>query len=156
MAEGSSVSAHVIKFQGYIQSLEALGVPFPADIGTDMIVKSLPPRFVGFVMNYNMHGMNKSLAKFFVMLKFAKKDIQKNTNNVLLVRNGTLFKKKKSGPRRKVAPRVRFHATCLRKSSSDLRLTLSASSVRRRVTGRGIAPSTRSKEKDWSLKLRYI
>jgi hypothetical protein len=31
MAEGSSVSAHVIKLQGYIQRLEALGVPFPAD-----------------------------------------------------------------------------------------------------------------------------
>jgi hypothetical protein len=45
MAEGSSVSAHLIKLQGYIQRLEALGFPFPAEFGTDMILKSLPPSF---------------------------------------------------------------------------------------------------------------
>jgi hypothetical protein len=82
MAKGSSVSAHVIKLQGYIQRLEVLGIPFPADFGTDMILKSLQPSFVGFVMNYNMHGMNKSLVELFAMLKVAEKDIQKNTNNV--------------------------------------------------------------------------
>jgi hypothetical protein len=84
-------SAHVIKLQGYIQKLETLGVPFPAHFGTDMILKSLPPSFVGYVMNYNMHGMNKSLAELFAMLKVAEKDIQKNTNNVLVVRHGTRF-----------------------------------------------------------------
>jgi hypothetical protein len=89
MAEGSSVSAHVIKLQGYIQRLEVLGVPLPADFGTDMILKSLPPSFAGFVLNYNMHGMNKTLAKLFTMLKVAKKDIHKNTNNVLLVKHST-------------------------------------------------------------------
>jgi hypothetical protein len=75
MAEGSLVSAHEIKLQGYIQRLEALGIPFPADFRTDMILKSLPPSFAGFVMNYNMHGMNKSLAELFAMLKVAEKDI---------------------------------------------------------------------------------
>jgi hypothetical protein len=54
MAEGSLVSAHVIKLQGYIQRLEALGIPFHVDFGTDMILKSLPPSFAGFVMNYNI------------------------------------------------------------------------------------------------------
>jgi hypothetical protein len=75
MAEGSSFSDHVIKLQGYIQRLEALGIPFPADFGTDMILKSLPSSFVGFVINNNMHGMNKTLAKLFAMLKVAEKDI---------------------------------------------------------------------------------
>jgi hypothetical protein len=101
MSEGSLVSAHVIKLQGYIQRLEALGVPFPADFGTDMILKSLPPSFAGFVMNYNMHGMNKTLAELFAMLKVAEKDIQKSTNNVLLVKHSTQFKKKKYGSKKK-------------------------------------------------------
>jgi hypothetical protein len=100
MAEGSSVSAHIINLQGYIQRLEALGVPFPADFGTDMILKSLPASFAGFVMNYNMHGLNKMLAELFAMLKVAEKDIQKNTNNVLLVKHSTQSKKK-SGSKKK-------------------------------------------------------
>jgi hypothetical protein len=89
VAEGSSVSAHVIKLQGYIERLEALGVPFPADFGTDMILNSLPPRFAEFVMNYYMHVMNKTLTELFTMLKVAEKDIQKNTNNMLLVKHST-------------------------------------------------------------------
>jgi hypothetical protein len=101
MAEGSSVSAHVIKLQGYIQRLEVLGVPFPTDFETDMILKSLPPRFAEFVMNYNMHGMNKTLTELFAMLKVAEKDIQKNTNNVLLVKHSTQFKKKRSRSKKK-------------------------------------------------------
>src|SRR6266480_600345 len=101
MAEGSSVSAHVIKLQGYIQRLEALGVPFPKDFGTDLILKSLPPSFAGFVMNFNMHGMNKTLAELFAMLKVAEKDMQKNTNHVLMVKKSTQFKKKKNGSKKK-------------------------------------------------------
>jgi hypothetical protein len=65
-----------------------------------MILKSLPPSFVGFVMNYNMHGMSKMLAKLFDMLKVAKKDIPKSTNNVLMVKHSTQFKKK-SGSKKK-------------------------------------------------------
>ena len=75
MAEGSSVSTHVIKLHGYIQRLESLGVPFPLELGTDLILKSLPPSYAGFVMNFNMHGMNKSLGDLFAMLKVAEKDI---------------------------------------------------------------------------------
>jgi hypothetical protein len=54
-----------------------------------MIFKSLPPSFVGFVINYNMHGLNMTLAELFVVLKVAKKDKEKNTNSVLLMRHGT-------------------------------------------------------------------
>src|SRR5664279_4437422 len=49
MVEGSSVNAHVIKLHGYVQRLEALGVPFPPEHGTDLILNSLPPSFAGSV-----------------------------------------------------------------------------------------------------------
>ena len=58
MAEGSSVSAHVINLHGYVQRLKALGVPFPMEFGTDLILKSLPPSYARFVMNFNMDGAN--------------------------------------------------------------------------------------------------
>jgi hypothetical protein len=66
-----------------------------------MILKSRPPSFDGFVMNYNMHVMNKMLSELFIMLKVTEKDIQKNTNNVLLVKHSTQFKKKKPGSKKK-------------------------------------------------------
>ena len=101
MAEGSSVSAHVIKLHGYVQRLEALGVPFPAELGTDIILNSLPTSFAGFVMNYNMHGMNKTLGELFAMLKVAEKDIQKDANHVMLVKKTTHFKKKAGKKKKK-------------------------------------------------------
>jgi hypothetical protein len=64
------------------------------DFGTDVILKLLSQSFARFVMNYNMNGMNKTLTELFAMLKVAEKDTQKSTNNVLLVRYGTQFKKK--------------------------------------------------------------
>jgi hypothetical protein len=99
MAEGSSGSDHVIELHGYVQRLEALGVPFPAKLGTDRILKSLPPSFTSFVMNFNIHGMNKTMAKLFTMLKVAEKDIQKDTNHVMMVKKTTHFKKQRSEPK---------------------------------------------------------
>ena len=39
---------------------------------TDLILKSLPPSYVGFVMNFNMHGMNKTLDELFAMTLLGK------------------------------------------------------------------------------------
>ena len=81
--------------------MEALGVPFPVELGTDIILKSLPPSFAGFVMNYNMHGMNKSLSELFAILKVAEKDIQKNTDHVMMVNKTTKFNKSRTTNRKK-------------------------------------------------------
>ena len=93
MAQGSSISAHVIKLHVYVQRLESLGVPFPKEFGTDLILNSLPPSIDGFVMNFNMQGMNKSLTDLLAMLKVTEKDIQKNTNHVMMVKKTTQFNK---------------------------------------------------------------
>ena len=85
----------------YVQRLEALGIPFPSELGTDIILKSLPPSYAGFVMNFNMHGMNKTLAELFAMLKVAEKDIQKDTNHVMMVKKTTHFKKQRAGQKKK-------------------------------------------------------
>ena len=52
-------------------------------------------------MNLNMHGVNKTLAELFVMLKVAKMDIHKNTNHMMMVSKTTRFKKNKYGGKKK-------------------------------------------------------
>src|SRR4051812_31881569 len=42
MAEGSSISEHVIKLVGYAQRLSALGFAIPTTLGTDILLASLP------------------------------------------------------------------------------------------------------------------
>jgi len=38
MAEGASVSSHVIKMIGYIENLERLGFPYNQDLAIDIIL----------------------------------------------------------------------------------------------------------------------
>src|SRR3954471_7036372 len=59
MEENSSVSEHILKMSGYHNDLTQLGVDLPVDSIVDRVLQSLPPSYKGFVMNYNMQGMNK-------------------------------------------------------------------------------------------------
>ena len=94
MAEGSSVSDHVIKMVGYAEMLSTLGFPIPGALGTDVLLASLPPSYSSFIMNYNMQGMDKNTNELFAMLKTAEIAMQKDTNHVMMVNKTTSFKKK--------------------------------------------------------------
>ena len=72
MAEGSSVSEHVATFAGYADRLKALEFPIPPSLVADMILASLPPSYDGFIINYNMNGMDKTPNELFAMLKTAE------------------------------------------------------------------------------------
>jgi hypothetical protein len=85
---------HVTKLREYAQRLETLGDLFPVEIGTDIILKSLPPSFTRFFMNFNMHGINKIMSEFFAMLKVVEKHINKNVKHAMMVDKTTQFKKK--------------------------------------------------------------
>ena len=73
--------------KGYIDTLEKLDVTIRKELATNLILGSLPESYDQFVMNFNMHRMEKSLAELHGMLKNAKKNIKK-TNLVLLVQKG--------------------------------------------------------------------
>ena len=45
MAPGTSVSAHVLKSKGYIDTLEKLDVPIRRELATDLILESLPKSY---------------------------------------------------------------------------------------------------------------
>ena len=78
MAEGSSLIEHVIKLVGYAQRLNALGFAIPTTLGTDILLASLPPSYNGFIMNYNMNGLDKTTYELFAMLKTAEASMQKD------------------------------------------------------------------------------
>ena len=77
MAEGISVSTHVLKMKGYIDHLERLGFPMSQELATDLILNSLPESYDQFVMNYNMNNMEKSISELHGMLKTAEQKIKK-------------------------------------------------------------------------------
>ena len=58
----------------------------------------MPPSYKGFLMNYNMQGMDKTIPKLFAMLKVVEVEIKKE-HQVLMVNKTTSFKKKGKGKR---------------------------------------------------------
>ena len=83
MTPGTSVSAHVLKMKGIIDPLDKLGALISHEMA-DMILGSLTESYDQFVMNYNMHHMEKSIVELHGMLKNVETNIQK-TNPVLMV-----------------------------------------------------------------------
>ena len=57
MEENSSDSEHILRMCGYHNHLTQLGVNLPDDSVIDRVLQSLPPSYKGFVMKYNMQGM---------------------------------------------------------------------------------------------------
>src|SRR5215216_2202342 len=96
MEENSYVSEHILKMSGYHNHLTQLGVDLPVDSVIDRVLQSLPPSYKGFVMNYNMQGMNKMIPELFAMVKVAEVEIKKE-HQVLMVNKTTGFKKKGKG-----------------------------------------------------------
>ena len=87
MTPVTSVSAHVLKRKGVIDQLNNLGAPISHELATDLILGSLPESHDQFVMNYNIHHMEKSIAELHGMLKNVEANIQK-TNQCLWFRKG--------------------------------------------------------------------
>ena len=76
--------------------LTQLGVNLPDDSVIARVLQSLPPSYKGFVMNYNMQGMEKTIPELFAILKAVEVEIKKE-HQVLMVNKTTSFKKKGKG-----------------------------------------------------------
>ena len=103
MVAGSSISPHVLKMKGYLDHLEKLGLPISQELA--IILQTLLYAYDDFVMNYNMHNMEKTLSELHGMLKIAEQNI-KTTSNVLMVQKG-----KGKDTKRKWVQRVRPRIT---------------------------------------------
>nr|GEW00021.1 putative retrotransposon protein [Tanacetum cinerariifolium] len=76
--EGQSVSSYVLKMKGYFDNLERLGHPVTLDLGVSMILISLRKEYDGFVQNYNMHSMGKTVNELHAMLKLHEQTLPKS------------------------------------------------------------------------------
>ena len=98
------------------------------------------PSYKGFMMNYNMQGMEKTIPELFAMLKAAEVVIKKE-HQVLVVNKPTSFKKNTKG-RRGTSRRIENKLLLPGRSPSlDLSLKLSASTAKGLVTGGQAVPS---------------
>nr|GEY74339.1 hypothetical protein [Tanacetum cinerariifolium] len=66
--EGKLVSQYVLKMEGYVEQLEHLGYVLPQDLSVGLILNGLTSDFAGFVRNYNMHNMGKTIGELHAML----------------------------------------------------------------------------------------
>ena len=117
-----------------------LGVNLPDDCVIYRVHKSLPPSYKGFVMNYNMQGMEKTILELFAMLKAAEVEIKKE-HQVLMVNKTTSFNKKGKGSRGRSRRMARKLPLPGRSPKMDPSLKLNASTTKGLVTGSGTAPS---------------
>ncbi|KAJ9562547.1 hypothetical protein OSB04_007707 [Centaurea solstitialis] len=95
MANGTSVSDHVMKMKWHLDHLERLGHPVPLQLATDTILNSLSEDYKPFVVNYNMNNMEKTIAELHSMLKTAELNMgnKNKTKDVLMVKDGGVKKK---------------------------------------------------------------
>src|ERR1044072_3733098 len=89
MADGGSLSGHVIKLVGYAQRLSALGFVIPMTLVTDILLASCPSSYNGFIMNYKMNGLDKTIGELFAILKTAEASMQKDPDHMMVVTRDT-------------------------------------------------------------------
>ncbi|GKD32861.1 retrotransposon protein, putative, ty1-copia subclass [Tanacetum coccineum] len=95
--EGKSVSSYVLKMKRYVKQLESFGYVLPQDLSVGLIMNGLTSDFAGFVRNYNMHNMGKTIGELHVMLIKYKKVLPKKvaTPQVMAIQGGRIQKANK-------------------------------------------------------------
>ena len=88
-----SISPHILKMKGHLEHLDKIGLKIEQQLVVDIILQSLPEAYDGFIMNFNMHSMEKTVSELHGMLKTAEKNIKNSTKDVLMVNKGKGMKK---------------------------------------------------------------
>nr|GFB97363.1 hypothetical protein [Tanacetum cinerariifolium] len=119
--DGTSVSDHFLLMKSYLDQLASLNYTFDDKIAIGFILESLTSDFHGFVQNYNMQSMGKTLFEVHQILIKYKKGIKKNkqqtigasssTPQVMAIQGGRVQKKphgkakeRASGKKRTLSP----------------------------------------------------
>ncbi|GJY06393.1 retrotransposon protein, putative, ty1-copia subclass [Tanacetum coccineum] len=95
--EGKPVAAYVLQMKGYVDQLEHLGYMLPQDLIVGLILNGLTKDFAGFVRNYNMHNMGKTIGELHAMLIEYEKGLPKKaeTPQVMMIKGGKIQKANK-------------------------------------------------------------
>ncbi|GJW91054.1 retrotransposon protein, putative, ty1-copia subclass [Tanacetum coccineum] len=82
--------------KGYINNLEHLGHPITLGLAMSLILIGLRKEFDGFMQNYNMHSLRKTVNELHAMLKLHEQTLPKNNAPALhAIRAGKVRKGKK-------------------------------------------------------------
>ncbi|GJS63575.1 retrotransposon protein, putative, ty1-copia subclass [Tanacetum coccineum] len=102
--EGKLVAAYVLQMKGYVDQLERLGHMLPQDLIVGLILNGLTKDFAGFVRNYNMHNMGKTIGELHAMLIEYEKGLPKKaeTPQVMIIKGGKIQKANKKSLKAKV------------------------------------------------------
>ncbi|GJY21897.1 retrotransposon protein, putative, ty1-copia subclass [Tanacetum coccineum] len=94
--EGKLVAAYVLQMKGYVDQLECLDYMLPQDLIVGLILNGLTKYFAGFVRNYNMHNMGKTIGELHAMLIKYEKCLPKKaeTPQVMMIKGGKIQKAK--------------------------------------------------------------
>ncbi|GJR39280.1 hypothetical protein Tco_1214964 [Tanacetum coccineum] len=95
--EGKPVAAYVLQMKGYVDQSERLGYMLPQDLIVGLILNGLTKDFAGFVRNYNMHNMEKTIGELHAMLIEYEKGLPKKseTPQVMMIKGGKIQKDNK-------------------------------------------------------------
>nr|GEV07325.1 retrotransposon protein, putative, Ty1-copia subclass [Tanacetum cinerariifolium] len=109
--EGKPVATYVLHMNGYVDQLEHLGYMLPQDLVVCLILNGLTKDFVGFMRNYNMHNMGKTISELHAMLIEYENGLPKKaeTPHVMMIKGGKIQKAKKN--RLKLKARVNLMAS---------------------------------------------
>nr|GEY73184.1 hypothetical protein [Tanacetum cinerariifolium] len=83
--------------KGYVDQLERLGYMLPQDLIVGLILNGLTKDFTGFVGNYNMNNMGKTIGELHAMLIEYEKGLPKKakTPQVMMIKGGKIQKANK-------------------------------------------------------------
>ena len=107
MAEGSSVSAHVLKMIGFIEKLSSLGFIMDHELSIDLVLQSLPDSYSQFIMNFNMNKIECTLPELLNMLKTVEPNVKASTGHVLAIHSSKGTKRKIKGSFKKTFKKVK-------------------------------------------------
>ena len=94
MNPGESVSRFVLRMKGHLDHLDRLGHKKAKELDVDLIMSCLPSMYDPFIMNYNMHNMDKTVTELHLMLQSAETNLKGKTKEVLMVNKGGISFKK--------------------------------------------------------------
>ncbi|GJT83875.1 retrotransposon protein, putative, ty1-copia subclass [Tanacetum coccineum] len=97
---GKPVAKYVLKMKGYVEQLERLDYVLPQDLSVGLILNGLTSDFAGFVRNYNMHNMGKTIGELHALLIEYEKGLPKKaeTPQVMAIRSRTVGSWKRNCP----------------------------------------------------------
>ncbi|GJV19599.1 retrotransposon protein, putative, ty1-copia subclass, partial [Tanacetum coccineum] len=101
--DGKPVGAYVLKMKDYVDQLERLGYVLLSDLSVDLILNGLTSDFAGFVRNYNMHNIRKTIGELHALLIEYEKGLPKKaaTPQVMAIQGGRIQKANKKSQKAK-------------------------------------------------------